>query len=141
MSAARLQRSLPAFLALVGLFAGTSIAQARLSDSGKKPWVVIKGSLDDLTGKKDTIVADFNSEKEARQQADQLNKALKGDDVARWLFTYRKRGKGLLKRLKEAKAAVDRARKTAKGTKRNLKAKERKLGDTIKEYKDMVSKS
>jgi hypothetical protein len=47
----------------------------------------------------------------------------------------------LLARLKEAKDAVDRARKVEKGEASILSAKERKLGDTIKEYKDMVQQS
>jgi hypothetical protein len=52
-----------------------------------------------------------------------------------------KRGMDLLTRLKEAKEAVDHARKVAKGEASLLKAKERTLGDTIKEYKDMVAQS
>jgi hypothetical protein len=52
-----------------------------------------------------------------------------------------KRGMELLTRLKEAKEAVDQAKKVEKGEACVLKAKERKLGDTIKEYKDMVAKS
>ena len=49
--------------------------------------------------------------------------------------------KDLLDRVKEAKKAVDEAKKIAKGDEPLLKASERKLGDTIKEYKDMVTKS
>lgn len=47
----------------------------------------------------------------------------------------------LLDRVKEAKKAVDEAKKVAKGEEPLLKASERKLGDTIKEYKGMVEKS
>jgi hypothetical protein len=49
--------------------------------------------------------------------------------------------KELLDRVKQAKEAVDKAKKVAKGKEPLLKALERKLGDTIKEYKDMVAKS
>jgi hypothetical protein len=49
--------------------------------------------------------------------------------------------KELLDRVKEGKKAVDDAKKVAKGEQSLLKASERKLGDTIKEYKDMVAKS
>lgn len=51
------------------------------------------------------------------------------------------KAKELLDRVKEAKKAVDEARKVAKGEEPLLKASERKLGDTIKEYKAMVEKS
>jgi hypothetical protein len=47
----------------------------------------------------------------------------------------------LLERLKQAKEAVDQAKKVAKGEASVFQAKERKLGDTIKEYKDMVGQS
>jgi hypothetical protein len=46
-----------------------------------------------------------------------------------------------LTRLKEAKDDYDRAKKIAQGDEPLLKAKQRKLGDTIKEYKDMVAQS
>ncbi len=49
--------------------------------------------------------------------------------------------KELLDRVKEAKKAVDDAKKVAKGDEPLFKAAERKLGDTVKEYKDMVAKS
>ena len=49
--------------------------------------------------------------------------------------------KELLERLKEAKEAVDRAKKIDEGDESILKAEERKLGDTIKEYKDMLERA
>ena len=49
--------------------------------------------------------------------------------------------KDLVTRLKEAKEAVDHAQKVDKGEASVFEAKERKLGDTIKEYKDMVAQS
>ena len=51
------------------------------------------------------------------------------------------KSKELLTRLREAKDVVDRAKKVEKGEESVFKAKERKLGDTIKEYKDMVQRS
>ncbi len=49
--------------------------------------------------------------------------------------------KDLFGRLKEAKEAVDRGKRAAKGDEPLLRASERKLGDTTKEYKDTVAKS
>lgn len=49
--------------------------------------------------------------------------------------------KDMLGKVKEAKKAVDDAQKVAKGDAPLLKATERKLGDTIKEYKAMVEQS
>jgi hypothetical protein len=45
------------------------------------------------------------------------------------------------KAVDEAKKAVDEAKKVAEGEESLLKASERKLGDTIKEYKDMLKQS
>jgi hypothetical protein len=47
----------------------------------------------------------------------------------------------LLTRLREAKEAVDHAKKVGKGEASVLKANERTLGDTIREYRDMVAQS
>lgn len=47
----------------------------------------------------------------------------------------------LLSRLKQAKDAVDHAKKVEKGEASVFRAAERKLGDTINEYKDMVARS
>lgn len=52
-----------------------------------------------------------------------------------------KRGGELLKRLKDAKEAVDQAKSAAAGDKPILQAKERALGDTLNEYKDMITKA
>lgn len=114
MSAANRWGSVTFFMLLVGsLLTGASTSRGQSQEPGSKPWVVIKGSLGDFTGKSDSIVADFNSENEARQRAQLLNKALKGDDAYRWLYSYRARkqeesgsvgqARDLLGRLKEAK--------------------------------------
>lgn len=51
------------------------------------------------------------------------------------------RAKELLDRVKEAKEAVDHAKKISNGEESFWKADERKLFDTVKEYKDMLEKS
>ncbi len=51
------------------------------------------------------------------------------------------KAKELMTQLKEAKSAVDHAKKVAEEDEPLLKAAERKLGDTIKEYKEMVRQS
>lgn len=49
-----------------------------------------------------------------------------------------RKARAILNRIIEAKKAVDRAKKVAKGDEPLLKASERKFGDAIKEYKDLV---
>lgn len=61
--------------------------------------------------------------------------------VRKKLAVYAEKAKDLLGRLKQAKKAVDEAKKVAKGEQSLLKASERKLLDTIKEYRDMVKQS
>jgi hypothetical protein len=51
------------------------------------------------------------------------------------------RAKELLSRVKEAKEAVDRAKRIANGDESLVKAEERKLGDTLKEYKAALKRS
>lgn len=51
------------------------------------------------------------------------------------------KAKAISTRLREAKAAVDAANKDQKGEPSQRVAKERTLGDTIKEYKEMVAQS
>jgi hypothetical protein len=141
-----------ALLLAVNIFTGLPAARGQLRDSGKKAWIVVKGSLKDFAGKGDTVVADFDSERDAKELSQRLNESLKGDDSYKWLFSCRRRtlddavrdvkqGGDLLSRLKAAKDAVDRAQKIEKGDDSLLKAKERTLGDTIREYLDMVGKS
>lgn len=131
-------------------FTATNV-HAQLHDSGKKAWIVEKCSLSDFSGKSDSIVADFDSENEASDQAKQLNETLKGNEQFAWIYSYRRRPEkaltpteqsgNLLSRLKEAKEQVDRAKRIADGNESIVSAAERKLGDTIKEYRDMAAES
>jgi hypothetical protein len=52
-----------------------------------------------------------------------------------------KRGMDLLTRLNEAKEAIDHARRVIRGKASMVRANERSLADTIKEYEDMVAQS
>jgi hypothetical protein len=59
--------------------------------SGNKPWIVVKLNLNDFTDKSDLILSDVDSEEDARELSRQLNDAIKGNDVGKWSFSYRKR--------------------------------------------------
>ena len=58
---------------------------ASQSPSGRT-WQVIKGSLQDFTGKKDSVVANFSSQDAANAYAQKMNESLHGDDAYRWTF-------------------------------------------------------
>jgi hypothetical protein len=59
--------------------------------SGNKPYIVVRGDLNDFTGRRDPAIADFETEADATKAAKALNDALKGDDVFRYLYSWRKR--------------------------------------------------
>ncbi len=52
------------------------LPQPSPEDSGYKPFVVTRGTLGDVLGRRDTIIADFNGESEADAYASRLNKRM-----------------------------------------------------------------
>jgi len=66
-----------------------SAGGSRPNYSGQRNWIVIKGSLQDFTGKSDSLLADFDSEAAAREYAQLLNE--KEKDWTKWTYTYRMR--------------------------------------------------
>lgn len=57
--------------------------------TGTREWLVIKGSLQDFTGKSDTRVADFDTEAEAVKEATRLNTA--EVEWTKWTYVARRR--------------------------------------------------
>ncbi len=94
-----MSRYIIAVFAASGFFAAAAFAQDRSGTrdavpqqpnySGQRNWLVIKGSLQDFTGKSDSILADFSAEHEAQAYAQKLNEQEK--DWTRWTYTYRMR--------------------------------------------------
>ncbi len=142
-------------LAVSGLVGREACARSKgqPSDSGTKPWVVVKGKLGDVNGKGDQVIADFNTEDQAGKYAKECNENEQSLSIT---YMVRKRSdwdsgsggkkaggqlkhaKDVVDHLKEAKGAVDKAVKIAK---EGLTEEERKLGDTLKEYSDAVKKA
>lgn len=140
-------------LAFSGLTDQNAYGQGKPTDSGTKPWVVVKGKLGDVNGTGDQVIADFNTEDQAGRYAKECNENEQSLSIT-YLVRRRsdrdsgprgkntsdelKKSKDVVDRLKEAKDAVDKAIKYAK---EGLTAEERKLGDTLKEYSDSVKKA
>jgi hypothetical protein len=76
-------------LALGGVAEVCAQGKTAQPQTSKRPWVVIKGSLHDYTGKQDTVVADFDDAKQARHHAARLDEAEK--DWTQWTYLVRKR--------------------------------------------------
>jgi hypothetical protein len=91
-----------------------------------------------ITPERRTILVD------AANGADKKKKGESSEDLSKYLKDAWKAKKDTdekLNSLKEAKEAVDKAKKIANGDASFFEASERKLGDTIKEYKEMLKKS
>jgi hypothetical protein len=88
-------------------------------DSGRYPWLVVKGSLSDFTDKHDIIVKDFPTEEEARAYARQQEDALGPNERYKYTFIVRQRKEG-----------------EGKDQKEKIKIKPaKKVGDVLKDYK------
>ena len=74
----------------VGVLAQDS-GDARTPAFGTLPWVVVKGSLADFTGKVDKIVGEYESKAEAAKAAKDLYGALPANERSRWLYDAVKR--------------------------------------------------
>ncbi len=74
--------------AVVGQTSEPSAAED-LRDSGIQPWVVMQGSLQDVSGKSDRTVADFAARGQAQDCAARLNQA--EQDATKWVYAYRER--------------------------------------------------
>jgi len=94
------------------------------ADKKKQEWEQIK----DSAGK-------YYDKVEIRSEKKRVLKSVEGKTISI------EQGKELLLRLKAAKKAVERAKEVEKGEKSVFNVAERKLTDTIKEYKDMVAQS
>jgi hypothetical protein len=147
---------------------GSVFAQEKPKDNPKLtetgPWVVSKGKIGDILSKDDKVIASFPTTEKAQAFAKEMNEKLPTDSPFIY-SSYRKEPKqdapkatgpdlientgpkgGIitepdLKSVKEAKEAVDRAKKIANGDGSLLQAEERKLGSTLKEYKDRLKQS
>ena len=79
--------------AVAPAYSQTGDAKKKPADlSGRRPWVVTKGSLTDFSGRSDEAVADFDTEAEANAYAERRNEEEK--EWTKWTYVVTKRDRG-----------------------------------------------